>query len=288
MPTRLDVAMRTVAKRIIGMGQDRLGAMLRPVGLIDFPVPPYDLMRTTGSRTLRQYYESGITTYLPIATLAMREHINLEDNIVVLDFGCGVGRQLLQFTRNYPAPSYHACDVHPDYVSFVKQHYPGVEVKQSSFTPPLDYPDDTFDVIYSVSVFSHLSPEDHRRWLEELARVLKLGGYCFLTIEGRTAVRKSMAHEVWRESALQAESELIRQGVRYRKYDDFEWQKKHEGRPLASRKYSGVGTTYGSTAMSVEHIYKEWESVGGFQVVDVVEGVIDRRQDVVVLTLPER
>jgi SAM-dependent methyltransferase len=286
MPTRLDVAVRTLTKRIIGMGQTQLGAMLRPAGLIDFPVPPYDLMRTTGSKTLRHYYVTGITTYLPIATLATREHIDLEKPIVVLDFGCGVGRQLLQFTRNYPAPSYHACDVHPDYVSFVKQHYPSVEVKQSGFTPPLDYSDDTFDLIYSVSVFSHLSPVDHGGWLEELARVLKPGGYCFFTIEGRTAMRKSMAREVWHEGALQAESELMRQGVRYKEYGDFEWQKKHEDRLLASRKYSGIGTTYGSTAMSVEYIHKEWDSVGGFQVIDVVEGVIDRRQDVVVLTLP--
>jgi ubiquinone/menaquinone biosynthesis C-methylase UbiE len=288
MRTRLDVVGKLLAKRILGIGQAQLGMMLRHLGFIDFPVPPYDLMRATSSNTLRHYYESGITTYLPIATLAAREHIDLKAPVVVLDFGCGVGRQLLHFTRDYPAPSYHACDVHPGYVSFVKKHYPRVEVKQNAFSPPLDYLDNTFDLIYSVSIFSHLSPVDHRGWLEELARVLKPGGYCFFTIEGCTAVRNSMAREVWQEGAHQAESELMRQGARYVEYDDFEWQKKHEGRRLVSRRYSGVGATYGSTAMSVEHIYKEWESVGGFRVIDVVEGVIDRRQDVVVLTLQDR
>jgi SAM-dependent methyltransferase len=287
MPTRLDVAARTLAKGAIGAGQAQLMTILRQLRLVEFPIPPYDLMRTTGPKTLRQYYYSGITTYLPIATLAAREQIDLESDIVVLDFGCGVGRQLLHFTRNYPAPRYHACDVHLGYVSFVKRHYPTVQVKQSAFSPPLDYDNDTFNVIYSVSVFSHLAPTEHRAWLEELARVVKPGGYCFLTIEGRTALRKSMARSVWDQGPAAGEAELMRQGVLYKEYDDLAWQKKHEGRALASKKYLGVGATYGNTAMSVPYIYKEWESVGGWHVADVVEGVVDRRQDIVVLALPE-
>ena len=83
-------------------------ALATAAGIIDFPVPPNSSMRKTGTHTIRKFYESGIRTYLPIAVAALREGVDLFSGIRVLDFGCGVGRQLLHFTRRYPAPSYSA------------------------------------------------------------------------------------------------------------------------------------------------------------------------------------
>jgi hypothetical protein len=68
-------------------------------------------MRKTLGKTVRHYYLSGVSCYLPIATVALQVGIRLSEKINILDFGGGVGRQLLQFTRNFPAPAYFACDV---------------------------------------------------------------------------------------------------------------------------------------------------------------------------------
>src|SRR5579863_1900667 len=75
---------------------------LRATGVVDFPVPPNSRMRGTSSHTIRHYYESGLTTTLPIITAAYIEGLDLRASAEVLDFGCGVGRQLLHFKRNYP------------------------------------------------------------------------------------------------------------------------------------------------------------------------------------------
>jgi SAM-dependent methyltransferase len=134
-------------------------------GRIDFPVPPNSSMRKTSSTTIRHYYESGIRTYLPIAAIALHEGVDLNAGIRILDFGCGVGRQLLHFTRYFPAPAYFACDVDHTSVAFIRVNYPHVEAYTNEYDPPLKYPDGYFDMVYSVSIFSHLSMPDQVLWL---------------------------------------------------------------------------------------------------------------------------
>jgi len=46
----------------------------------------------------------------------------------------------------------------------------------------MPFPDEYFDVVYGHSVFTHLSQNDHFAWLGEIRRVLKIGGYGFLTV----------------------------------------------------------------------------------------------------------
>src|ERR1700677_4503375 len=59
-------------------------------GLIDFPVPPNSSMRKTSAKTVSNYYVSGIRCYLPIATMALPYAVELDRDIFILDFGCGV------------------------------------------------------------------------------------------------------------------------------------------------------------------------------------------------------
>ena len=274
--SQVELMMRSAAKRTIGGVNRAMAPFVR------FSVPPYGLMRRTGAKSLWHYWDGGIRSYLPIAVLARHYGVNLRSGVAVLDFGCGVGRQLLHFTRDYPRPQYAACDVHPQYVEFVARAYPQVSASVSPFHPPLTYAEDQFDMLYSVSVFSHLHPDIHAQWLKELARVVKPGGYAFLTIEGATAMRRTMARTVWGENSDEALAVLERYGVRFSEYKDYAWQKTHEGQAFVGMKYGGVVGSYGNTAMTPAHVQQHWSGLG-FEVVAVVEGVIDRRLDVVAL-----
>jgi len=44
-------------------------------------------------------------------------------------------------------------------------------------------PSDHFDVVYCVSTIEHIAPAEHRSLMEEIARVLKPGGRCVLTVD---------------------------------------------------------------------------------------------------------
>src|SRR5579871_1214642 len=146
-PQALKFLLKSAAKSGVDQYQAVKVSLLRAMGVIDFPVPPNSRMRGTSSSTIRHYYESGLTTSLPIITAAYIEGLDLRSSLQVLDFGCGVGRQLLQFKRNYPALKLYACDVNNRSIEFIQKAYPDIESYTSAFMPPLKYPDGRFDLV---------------------------------------------------------------------------------------------------------------------------------------------
>ena len=72
-PRAIKYLLKTIAKSFLdGYQQVKVG-LLRFLGVVDFPVPPNSRRRGTSSLTIRHYYESGLTTALPIATAAFAE-----------------------------------------------------------------------------------------------------------------------------------------------------------------------------------------------------------------------
>ncbi|MFN0037958.1 MAG: class I SAM-dependent methyltransferase [Burkholderiales bacterium] len=272
--------LKKIAKIGVNQIQDLAVLLGRGLNLIDFPVPPNSSMRKTSSRSIRHYYVSGIRSCLPIAVAALREGVALEKNINVLDFGCGVGRQLLHFTRDYPNPTYHACDIDDSSIAFIARNYPSVQARVNRFTPPLDYGTGFFDLVYSVSIFSHLNLEDQAAWLSELGRVVKPGGYCMLTTEGYTALR-SLAGNFGR-NPLELDTELAQKGYLFKEYDGWQEEVKNQNVMKLASQMVGVERSYGNTVLSPAFIGRNWNN-DLFEVVSILEGVIDTRQDLVVL-----
>ncbi|MDN5848642.1 MAG: class I SAM-dependent methyltransferase [Nitrococcus sp.] len=250
------------------------------LGIIDYPVPPNSSMRKTSSRSIRHYYISGIQTVMPIVTCALHQGIALNERIRILDFGCGVARQLLHFTRRYPNPAYYACDVDETSIAFVQKAYPQVEAYVNAFHPPLKYLDASFDLIYSVSIFSHLNREDQKSWLAELARVVKPGGYCFLTTEGMAAMGHLTSTFGMEEAACARK--LAEQGILYKEYDFLHDSIKNQNTFKVASLLVGIEGSYGNTVVAPEYIRSEWTNAD-FEVVQIIEGIIDYRQDLVIL-----
>ena len=50
------------------------------------------------------------------------------------------------------------------------------------------YGDETFDLIYAISVFTHLTEELGRAWIAELRRLLRPGGLLMFTVHGRACL----------------------------------------------------------------------------------------------------
>jgi ubiquinone/menaquinone biosynthesis C-methylase UbiE len=271
---------KSVAKRVLDVWFAGKVSVLRAVGVVDFPMPPNHNIRTTSSATIRHYYESGLTTALPIVVSAMHAGIDPSQPLKVLDFGCGAGRQLLQFTRQYPHWKMSGCDVDFDVIKFIHKAYPQVDAYTSSFDPPLKYADGTFDMLYAVSIFSHLSFDDCKLWLAELSRVLRPGGLALLTFNGLHSLRNSHRAGLRRQFT---EEQLAREGKIFDVFptppEEIERRTKN---PNFGEHQIGIPRAYGETYYSRTHV-PEFFAVNGLQVVQQLEGVIDRHQDLMVL-----
>lgn len=274
----MNTTLKEIGKYVLNVRQSCYVAVGRATGLIDFPVPPKSSMRKTGSRSIRHFYTSGLGTYLPIATMALHLGVKLREKINVLDFGCGVGRQLLHFTRNFSAPTYFACDVDHSSVAFVARNYPSVVARTNKFDPPLPFDDESMDMVYSVSTFSHINPQDQKGWLRAVNRVTRPGGICLLTTEGWQAfgmrLRKKLPPEFGEE--------LEANGIIYKEYEYYQAMKKHKPLSPVLTPLIGIDKSYGSTVMTPAFIREHW-SQEGFEVVSIVEGIAAGWQDLVVL-----
>lgn len=280
-------ALTAIAKSTVKRGIDVYFAskvkVLRAMGVVDFPVPPNSRLRRTSSHTIRHYYESGLTTMMPILTAARLYGVDLEQPVDVLDFGCGVGRQMLQLTRQYPHVHACACDAVPDNVQHIQRVFPQVDAYANSFDPPLKWASNVFDLVYSVSTFSHFSPDDARLWLTELRRVTKPGGILCLTINGTN----SMRWEHRRGRVLEHTSEELMEQGSWFEVDEAGWQKAKAEEAISPFGSATIGATRptGNMYFSPTFARQFFESTG-LEIAGHAPGVIDRMQDLIVARKP--
>ena len=117
------------------------------------------------------------------------------DNISILDWGCGPGRII----RHMPLILGKSCrcygtDYNARYVTWCSEHIPEATFKPNGLEPPLPFENEMFDIIYGISIFTHLSEKMHYAWFDELFRVLKPEGILFLTLHGK-AFKSKLSEE---------------------------------------------------------------------------------------------
>ncbi len=276
-PRAIPFLTKKIAKSFIDKAQWIEVKLLTAAGVIDFKVPPNSSMRESSSTNIRHYYESGVTTTLPIVTAAYIEGVDLREPAEVLDFGCGVGRQLLQLARRYPKLNLHACDVNGRAIAYLQRAYPKIDSYVNAFSPPLKFPDAKFDLVLSVSIFSHLSIKDNPIWLEELARVTRKGGLCCLTILGSHAMGLHAG-----PSASDQCKQLEEQGFLFQYYENPDFQRAAAELWDKGNTLHIIKEEYGNTYLSEKFIREHWNN-SDFELRQFIPGIIDQQQDLVVL-----
>ena len=102
----------------------------------------------------------------------------------VLDFGCGAGRTLRHFVTEAEVGEFHGCDIDGPSIDWLAENLsPPLHVFRNEEAPPLPLEGDSFDLVWAVSVFTHLA-DLWASWLLELHRILREGGLLFATIHG--------------------------------------------------------------------------------------------------------
>ena len=185
----------------------------------DVRIPPDYLLYESFQMNYQKYYEGGLDTARWLVDMLER-HLSLEGKSV-LDWGCGPGRII----RHLPEVTHRQClffgtDYNPDAVSWCNENLPGVRFTLNSLEARLPYPDHAMDVIYGISIFTHLSEASHNAWIAELRRVLRPGGVLLLTTQGEPFKSKLTRKE---KSRFNAGKIVVRGQVRegHRTYSAF-------------------------------------------------------------------
>jgi SAM-dependent methyltransferase len=148
------------------------------------PVPPPALVvRVAGTADPSWFLESGRLGAASIRDALERDGTSIEELHAILDFGCGCGR----VTRRWAGlrgVAVYGSDRDDRAIDWSRRNLPFAEFETNGLAPPLVFDDASFDLVYALSVLTHLPEELQRLWLRELHRVLRPGGRLLFTTHG--------------------------------------------------------------------------------------------------------
>jgi SAM-dependent methyltransferase len=107
----------------------------------------------------------------------------IESLEAILDFGCGCGR----VARNWAGlanTEVHGCDYNRELVGWCAGNLPFLRTTVNDLEPPLPYVGGSFDLVYAMSVLSHLSEPLQQAWTAEFHRILRPGGLLLVSVLG--------------------------------------------------------------------------------------------------------
>ena len=162
------------------------------------PMPPLELARRVGAlevgKEAEQYEE--LSSWLRKEVVLRFPPGWTFDGKRVLDFGCGAGRVLRGFMHEASSCEFYGCDIDGPSVDWLRENLsPPFRVFRNGGVPPLPFEAGSLDLIYAVSVFTHLT-DAWAAWLLELHRCLTPDGVFIASLMGG-AMSQPIAHQRW-------------------------------------------------------------------------------------------
>lgn len=151
-------------------------------------IPPDYLMYEAHQLKYRSYFENGLSNTKKIKAL-FEKYIDFEGK-KVLDWGCGPARIIRHFPSLAKNTKFYGTDYNKETITWNSKNIDNVSFYTNSINPPTSFDNDYFDIVYGLSIFTHLSEENHINWINELARITKSGAILLLTTHGEIFKQK--------------------------------------------------------------------------------------------------
>ena len=221
------------------------------------PLPDADRMfRVMGSTNVTQFLLGGYSDFnklsLLLAAISAGGRIKRKR---VLDWGVGCGR-VARYFSTVPGVEFFGVDVDADNIEWCARNLPGT-YRSVPLRPPAPLDAGTFDLIYGISVLTHLQERDQRAWLAELNRLAAPDAIILLSFHGTTAVNYAglplSGLDAWLDAVARDGFVVTHVNRQIRRF-------------IADRGY------YVNVAHSADYVRKVWGEY--FDVVDIVPGMI--------------
>ena len=256
----------TLDLTVVGVRDDR------DVAKMDFSYhrPPVEQVYPPGAVMIRATGNDGHHFYRTTGIKACNDfrrylsgHVDLTGVRNLMEWGCGAGRLSRHLIDRFKGAKFYGNDIDKEAVKWAADNLEG-EFILCGLSPPLDYKDCQFDLVVSLSVFTHLTKAFQDLWLAEIRRVLEPGGLFLATTHGAFAGR-------WTFHKPGEFEEVFKTGF----YDGLEDTRL--GDVAGGDYYRSTFQTYEFT----KDYYSEY-----FEILDYIEGGMNNLQDVYILRKP--
>ena len=196
-------------------------------------VPPI-IMRDKVRRSAvlaEDFILEGQQAFLAIKDMLEQNGVKLGNDTKFLEFGVGCGRIARHFFGT-DVGSFCGTDVDNQMISWCSNVLSKSDSRfvffKNDYLPPLAIEEQSLDVVFSISVFTHMQMETQDAWFCEMARIIKHGGYLLISI-------------------IEKSKEKLPQGIMVRERLDEEYKRDWFG-------VGGAPKTYFSTANTENYI----------------------------------
>ena len=222
-------------------------------------LPPVSLRcRVHGSTSIKSFLEVGRRCAEDLRVALGRQSRDIYSFGRILDFGCGCGRAIRWFADHPESSQFYGTDIDADAITWCRKNMGFATFSVNDMIPPMRCDSGSFDLIYAISVFTHLDEDLQFQWLAELKRVARPNCLLLVSIQGQFCWSKLSAGKI---------AQIQEQGIVFDESGSV-WQ--------------GIfPESYTTAYHTKEYVCSRWSQ--HFKVVDYVEKGMNNHQDLVVL-----
>jgi ubiquinone/menaquinone biosynthesis C-methylase UbiE len=128
------------------------------------------------------WWLSGLFDYLTIKHIMEKYGCPLKAGDTFYEMGCASGRVLRHFAIQHDDLNVWGSDINNQHIEWMRLNLPeNIKIFQNTILPQLPLESNSIDIACAFSVFTHIDDLD-LTWLCEIRRVLKKGGFFYVTI----------------------------------------------------------------------------------------------------------
>lgn len=190
---------------------------------------------------LRDYIADGWRTLCELQRVLDTAGKNLYRCRSFLEFASGHGRFTRHLATALDPGALTVSDIVPGCVAFLQKHW-GVRGFESASDPEALSIPERYDVVFALSLFSHLPESTWHAWLRRLYGAVAPAGVLVMTTHGEEAARKSGVD--WGEAGFAFFAASESQALHSSEY----------GTSFASARFVGQAIAAATTSARVEHL----------------------------------
>ncbi len=182
----------------------------------------------------------------------------------VLDWGCATGGVAIILDDELPVEM-HAADVDAHSIKWLTKVAPAIHSHVLGVNEPLPFGTAEFDVVFGVSVFTHLPPTIVPFYVHELRRITRDSGLVLLTVQSNHACDVNLRTQKDPEMHPNDRDVLREKGILYNSYNE---------KVLSTLDFA-TESSYGLTYISPQYIHKTFGEC--FEIVSIEEGRLGKQ-----------